>query len=192
MRKKRDFSQYDFSRVAIIGCPSSGKTVLSEKMQCIMHREAVHLDKLLWLPDWQMMEFSQREKIHDDIINQPQWLMDGMWRSHLPRRFERATLVIFLDYRRRISLRRAVKRRIVNSGRQRQDMAEGCKERLDGYFLKYIWTFRSKVRPEILLLAKQHPDTPMIILKSPRQTQKFLSELRNFYSQTPPRQKEQQ
>ena len=87
MRKKRDFSQYDFSRVAIIGCPGSGKTVLSEKMQCIMHREAVHLDKLLWLPDWQMMEFSQREKIHDDIINQPQWLMDGMWRSHLPRRF---------------------------------------------------------------------------------------------------------
>lgn len=192
MRKKRDFSQYDFSRVAIIGCPGSGKTVLSEKMQCIMHREAVHLDKLLWLPDWQMMEFSQREKIHDDIINQPQWLMDGMWRSHLPSRFERATLVIFLDYRRRISLRRAVKRRIVNSGRQRQDMAEGCKERLDGYFLKYIWTFRRKVRPEILHLAKQHPDTPMIILKSPRQTQKFLSELRNFYTQTPPRQKEQQ
>ena len=40
MRKKRDFSQYDFSRVAIIGCPGSGKRCCRKKcnVSCTVKR----------------------------------------------------------------------------------------------------------------------------------------------------------
>jgi len=177
-----DFTNTDFSRVAVIGCPGSGKTTLACKLGQILGKSVVHLDKVLWNKNWQMLPFDEREKIHEDIIGAENWLIDGMWRSHLESRFARATFVVFLDYKRRVSLRRAVRRFLKYRKKQRADIAEGCLEKLDGYFLKYIWTFRKKVRPQILQLIVDYPEVEVATLCTPKQTEKFVQQLIKFFT----------
>ena len=121
--RQADFSALDFSRVAVIGCPGSGKTTFAKSMGAIMSRQVWHLDKVLWNPNWEMLPYDKRKAIHDGLISNSEWIIDGMWRSHLTDRFGRATLVIFLDYKRRVSYFRALKRRIKYRGKQRDDIA---------------------------------------------------------------------
>lgn len=176
-----DFSQLDFSRIAVIGCPGSGKTTFTNKLGTILQRDVYHLDKLLWKPNWEMLPYDERKDIHDGIIFQQKWVIDGMWRSHVADRYARATLVIFLDFKRRVCMSRAVCRRIKYAGKQRDDIADGCLEKLDGYFLKTIWTFNKKVRPQILQLQKQNSETARTVtLCNPKQAEEFLQQLQTF------------
>ncbi|MCM1290050.1 MAG: hypothetical protein NC132_06415 [Corallococcus sp.] len=177
-----DFTQTDFSRVAVIGCPGSGKTTLALQLGQILGKPVIHLDKVLWNKNWQMLPFEERQTIHDNLIAQDGWLIDGMWRSHLDARFQRATLVIFLDYQRRLCMFRAVSRFFKYRKKQRFDIADGCLEKLDAYFVKYIWTFKKNVRPQILQLAEDNAQVRVITLHSPKQTKKFVQQLQQRFS----------
>lgn len=175
------FSQCDFSRIAVVGCPGSGKTTFSKALGNVLNRPVLHLDKLLWNPNWQMLPYDERKPIHDTLIAQENWIIDGMWRSHLVDRYSRATLVVFLDYRRATCVRRAIVRRLKYSGKQREDIAQGCLEKLDRYFLKYIWNFKKKVRPLILQLAESHSQSVYTItLTNPKAAKNFLHALETF------------
>lgn len=175
-----DYTDLDFSRVAVIGCPGSGKTTFTKSMGKILNREVIHLDKVLWDVNWQMLPYEKRQTIHDSLISADNWLIDGMWKSHLEERMDRASLVIFLDYKRNVSFFRAVKRRIKYRGKQRDDIADGCLEKLDNYFLNYIWTFRRKVRPIILQEFAKRPNLRVVTLCTPKQAELFLQQLQAF------------
>ncbi|MCM1533647.1 MAG: AAA family ATPase [Corallococcus sp.] len=179
-----DFSALNFSRVAVIGCPGSGKTTFARRLGEILSREVIHLDRVLWNSGWQMLPYDERAVIHDNLIAREEWIIDGMWKSHLPSRFEKATCVIFLDYPRRISFSRALKRRIKYSGKQRDDIADGCTEKLDGYFVKYIWTFNKKVRPLILELKENNPLITVETMRRPKETETFLKELEQYIAES--------
>lgn len=182
MKKRKDIidvSAYDLTRIAVIGCPGSGKTTLSNKLGKILCRKVIHLDKVLWNPNWEMLPYDERKIIHDNLIAADNWLIDGMWRSHLVDRIERATTVIFLDYKRRVSFFRALKRRIKYAGKQRDDIAEGCLEKSDLYFTRYIWNFHKNVRPLIYSLAESHPQVKMIVLSTPKAAKQFVRRLQN-------------
>lgn len=172
-----NFTEMNFSRVSVVGCPGSGKTTFSKRLGEILRRPVVHLDKLLWGENWQMLPFEQRQEIHGEIIQTDQWIIDGMWKSHLEDRLSRATLVIFLDYKRSLCLRRAIMRRIKYRGKQRDDIADGCLEKLDSYFLHYIWTFPREVRPLIKARIVQSSAFVSVTLRNPKQARIFLDEL---------------
>lgn len=170
----------DFSRVTIIGCPGSGKTTFTKSFGEILSRPIIHLDKMLWGANWQMLPYDERQVIHNELVSADSWIIDGMWRSHLPERLDRATTVIFLDYKRGISMCRAINRRIKFRGKQRDDIADGCLEKLDNYFLNYIWTFRRKVRPFIIDSLATRSQLQVVTFRNPRQTKRFLSELESY------------
>ncbi len=176
-------SQIDFSRVAIIGCPGSGKTVFSNKLGEILNRTVVHLDKILLGQNWDAKEFEQRVEIHNELIAQESWVIDGMWLSHLTERFKRATFVIFFDYKRSVCMWRAIKRQIKYNKKQRDDVADGCLDKMDKSFLDYIWTFKKKVRPQILQLIEENPQVQVVVLKNHKQTEQFIKALQQQYQQ---------
>ena len=175
-----NISALDLSRIAVIGCPGSGKTTFAKRLGELLNREVIHLDKVLWGANWQMLPYDERQVIHSDIVSQDKWLIDGMWKSHLSERLDRATTVIFLDYKRCVSFNRAIARRIKYRGKQRDDIADGCLEKLDNYFLKYIWTFRRKVRPLILQELARRPNIEVVTLSTPKQTELFLEQIKQY------------
>ncbi|MMZ65890.1 topology modulation protein [compost metagenome] len=93
-------------------------------------------------------------------------------------RLNAADTIIFLDIHRTICVYRAFKRIVQYRNRTRPDMGEGCEERFDLEFFKWIWAYPTTKRPVILKRLDQlSRDKKVIILKSPKEVQQFLEQV---------------
>jgi len=68
----------------------------------------------------------------------------------------RADTVIWLDYPRHRCLRGVLFRTITNLGRVRDGGPEGCPERFNLEFLRYVWNFNAKSRPRLVAALEAH------------------------------------
>lgn len=107
--------------------------------------------------------------------------MDGNYGGTMEIRLNAADTIIFLDIPRTICVIRACKRIFQFRNKQRPDMGEGCKERLSLEFLKWIWEYPKKKRPDILKKLEQlSKEKRVIILKSQKDIQNFIETLTIF------------
>lgn len=167
----------DFKRVAVIGCPGSGKTTLSKALAPVLGKKPVHLDKELWLSDWTVMPFERRQELHKSFIERDDWLIDGMWRSHVESRIARATLVVWLDFPTELCLDRVLLRKQSSGDVQRSDIADGCLENdpdsdFDA-FINYIKHFNTEVRPLVQSFLDKNASSAYLRLTSPKQVDEF-------------------
>jgi adenylate kinase family enzyme len=97
-------------------------------------------------------------------------------------RLKAADTVIYLDYPTVICLYRAIKRFLLNRGRTRVDMAEGCTEKIDKEFVEWICNFRRKNRPMLLqkLEGLRH-EKNIVILTGPSEAKRFLERVRKAF-----------
>ena len=106
--------------------------------------------------------------------------MDGNYADSFDIRFPLADTIIYLDYPSIKCCLRVIKRNIKDFGQKRSDMAEGCKERLDFNFLKFVLTFNYKNRVNIYNQLKKHKtNKDVIILKNDKEADLFLLKNRN-------------
>jgi adenylate kinase family enzyme len=137
-------------RVLILGCGGAGKSTLARRLGRLTALPVIHLDAHYWNRGWVATEPERwRERVKELAAGEA-WIMDGNFASTFDIRIPRADTIIFLDLPRRVCLRSVLVRLICNLGRTRPDMAPGCKESIDREFVKWIWQFRTKVRPAIL------------------------------------------
>jgi adenylate kinase family enzyme len=164
-------------RVIIIGCGGAGKSTLAQKMGQKTGLPVVHLDKLFWKPGW--VE-STPEEIDEKIrqeLDKPQWIMDGNFNRTLPMRVARADTVIYLDFSRMACLLGVLKRVLTTYGKVRPDMGEGCPERIDFEFLKWVWNYNKNKRERNYRLLNEAEHAETIVLKNRRAVRKFLAQL---------------
>ena len=76
------------------------------------------------------------------------------------RRLEEADWIVMLQFSRWTCLKRVVKRRLHHRGESRPSMTQGCPEKLDGEFLRWIlFTGRNAMRREgYEKIARQYPE----------------------------------
>ena len=90
-------------------------------------------------------------------------------------RFAAADTIILLDVSTLTCLAGAFQRFLQFRGRTRPDMTEGCPERLNLPYLKWIWTYRRDRRPKIIhKLNGLRADKKIIILTSRREINDLL------------------
>ncbi|MEX0887609.1 MAG: hypothetical protein WD009_14350 [Phycisphaeraceae bacterium] len=163
-------------RIVIIGPCGAGKSTLSRKLANRTGLPIYHMDRLHWHPGW--IEGSREELIErlTPILQQDRWIIDGNYSGTMPLRFTYADTVVFLDPPPRVYRWRVVKRFLTNRGRTRPDMAEGCLEKLDGEFLRYVWRFHRDSRPRLLQKLDEHLTEKhrLIVLRTNRQVRQFL------------------
>ena len=165
-------------RIVVIGCSGSGKSTFSRKLQQLTGNPLHHLDKLFWLPDWELRSAEEQDRIQKELVKEENWIIDGNYQRSLPIRLERADTVFFFDYPRRLCLYRALKRIVSNRKRTRPDMGEGCPERFDWEFMKFIWNFNKNNRPGLIALLDQAPDGIAIQhFRRPREAANYLRAL---------------
>ena len=71
-----------------------------------------------------------------------------------------------------------VSRIATSYGRVRPEMAEGCPERIDVEFFRYVWTYRQVQRPKLLqYLEGLRPDQPLICFTDRVQADRYLTNL---------------
>jgi adenylate kinase family enzyme len=163
-------------RVAIIGSGGAGKSTLARQLGDITGLPVVHLDAHFWKPGWVSTPNDEWDATVTELAAGERWILDGNYGRTMELRFARADTVVFVDYSRWLCCYRAVKRRVRYAGRSRPDMAEGCEEKIDLEFLKWIWDYPATRRPGILARLNELRDEGkrVVVLRNPRETRRFL------------------
>lgn len=164
-------------RILIIGCGGAGKSTLARQLGKRTGLPVVHLDQLFWHPGW--VE-STKDEIDAKILEElgkPRWIMDGNYNRTLPMRLEKCDAVIYLDFSRVACMFGVLKRILTTYGTVRPDMAEGCPERFDLDFLKWVWNFNKSKREKYYRLLNETDGIEKIVLKNRRAVKRFLQSL---------------
>ena len=163
-------------RIAVIGYSGSGKSTLAGKLAKKADCEALYLDTVHWLPGWQERELDEKLKIVEEFLDShDRWVIDGNYsRLHFERRMEEADVIIVMRFHRLACLWRARKRYRTYKGRSRESMTEGCPEKLDGEFVRWIlWKGRGKKqRRRHRELLERYPEK-VVVIKNQRQLEAF-------------------
>lgn len=166
----------NFNRIIIIGCGGSGKSTLARKLYEKTNLPIVHLDKLFWRKGWKSIPREEFDKLLRIKLKEDKWIIDGNFDRTIEERLNRCDTVIFLDYPRRTCLIGAIKRVISNYGKVRPDMGEGCPEKFDFEFLKWIWNFNKEHRDKYYQLLKEVENKNVYIFKNRKECNEFLDE----------------
>ena len=166
-------------KIAIIGSSGAGKSQLSRTMGELLGLEVIHLDKEFWQPGWNEMPKDQWRSRVEELVMRDSWIIDGNFGGTMDIRIAAADTVVFLDLPRTLCVWRTVKRLITYRKGTRPDMAEGCDEKFDLKFLKWVWDFPNRTRPKILrLLAEAKGEKTIFRLRSRSEVAEFLDRMR--------------
>lgn len=153
-------------RILVLGCAGAGKSTLARALSEKMELPHISMDRaFFWLPGWKLRDRVEVRHMIAQAVSEDRWIFDGNSSGTLDLRLPRADLIIWLRMPRALCLRRVIGRRFLYAGRSRPDMADGCPEKIDWEFLRYIWNFESKEAPEIMNeIAKHGSGVPIIEL----------------------------
>ena len=165
-------------RIMIIGSPGSGKSTFAKKLSQITQLPLIHLDKEFWKDGWietPRQEWVQKQK---QLILGDEWIIDGNYGGTMDIRLEKADTIICFKLSRRVCLLSYYKRVITNIGKVRSDMPEGCPEKFDFEFMKYIWNFPKASGKTNIDVLEKNKDKQIIVFKSRKESQQFLASKR--------------
>ena len=167
------------NRIAIIGAPGAGKSILAQQLAARLGLPVIHLDTLYWRPGWVEPPRAEWQALMEDLVTGERWIIDGNYGGTMEIRLAAADTIIFLDLPGYLCVWRAVKRYLQHLGRPRVDRAAGCSEKIDWPFLWYIWRYPATRRARVLARLEQYAaGRRIIILRSQSEIRRFLDGLR--------------
>lgn len=134
-------------KIAIIGYSGSGKSTLARKLGQHYAVPVLHLDTVQFLPQWEERPTEEKKAIVRTFLDtHDAWVIDGNYSGlSYQQRMEEADQIILLLFGRFACLTRVFRRYRNYHSTTRPDVAEGCKEKLDWEFIKWVlWEGRSR------------------------------------------------
>ena len=171
-------------KVAIIGFSGAGKSTLAKKLSEFYQEEVLYMDTVYWLPNWVERPREETLKIVEEFLNTHDgWVIDGSYGAfHQERRLEEADEIIILALNRFSCLWRAIKRRVQYHKKPRESRTEGCEEKFDFEFLKWLlWKGREKRRLNKFKRIKTQYPQKTVLLKTQKQIDEFLKKKRSNF-----------
>jgi len=135
------------------------------------------MDAVHFLPGWvERPAEDMRRDVEAFMDGHASWVIDGNYSAiGQARRLEEADRIIIMQFGRFSSLYRAWKRYRTYKGRERASMAEGCPEKMDKAFVKWIlWEGRSKKKlAHFRSIGEQYPEKTVYI-RNQRQLDEYM------------------
>lgn len=165
-------------RVLVIGPGGAGKSTLARALAQRTGLPLIHLDALYWCSGWTPTPNEEWDEQIAQLVARETWVLDGNYGRTLTVRLAACDTVVFLDLPRLVCIWRVFRRRLQFRGRGRADLTPDCPERLTWEFIRWIWTYRSRRRPEVLrhLAAVSHVKS-VIVLRRARAVREYLAGL---------------
>ena len=168
-------------KIAVLGYSGSGKSTLARTLGELYGVPVLHLDRVMFLPDWKERPKDEQIAIVRDFMDENEgWVIDGNYSNLLQeRRLEEADEVVFLLFNRFSALARVAKRYRRYRGQSRPDMAEGCGEKLDAEFIRWVlWEGRSRKKRAGFERKRKLCGDKCAVLKNQRQIDRWLEQER--------------
>lgn len=148
--------------------------MLARQLGALLDLPVIHLDQHYWSPGWVPTPDDQWLVRQRALLDGDRWVVDGNYGGTLELRAELADTVVFLDLPRRVCVARALRR-----VRSPILQAEGCPQRMDRAFLRWIWGFPTRTRPRLLaVLGTYAATTDVVHLRSTAEVRELLADLR--------------
>ena len=169
-------------RISIIGYSASGKSTLAKTIGEILGIPILHLDKVNFLPNWEERKKTESTKIVEDFINnnKNKFIIDGNYSKFAYElRMKISDKIIFMDFDRFTCLFQAFQRYNEYKGKVRDSMSEGCCEKLDWDFIKWI-LFEGRKEERVNKFNKliEEYREKIIILKNRKEVDDFIDKIR--------------
>lgn len=158
-------------KIAIVGFAGSGKSTLAQTLGELTGAPVLHLDTVQFLPDWEIRpEEEKQAMVRDFLDSHSAWIIDGNYRKlSFERRLAEADQIWILLFDRFTRFSRVLRRYRRYRGQSRPDRAQGCQEKLDGAFAR--WVLWEGCTPE---KNRQMKD---IVRQYPQKSHLFLNQL---------------
>jgi adenylate kinase family enzyme len=163
-------------KIAIIGYSGSGKSTLAKNLAHYYEIPVLFLDTVNFLPNWVERSKQDGRLIVSDFMQNDSWVIDGNYSDFFQReRLEQSDKIIFMNFPRRICIYRAFKRYLKYKNTTREDMANGCIEKID---LEFIWWIlhegRNKERRNHYKQIERDFKEKIVVLKNPKEVDLYL------------------
>ena len=154
-------------RIVIRGYSGSGKSTLARRLGERYQIPVLHLDRVHWTAGWTERDDAEKRQIIRDFLDEnDSWVIDGNYSAlYQERRLEEADQILLLLFGRVTCLGRVLRRYHRYKGKTRPDMGEGCDEKVDAEFLRWVlWEGRSrKIRQNYATIAARYPEKTLIL-----------------------------
>ncbi|AMM91877.1 topology modulation protein [Peribacillus simplex] len=166
-------------RIMVIGVSAGvGKSTFAKRLGENLNIDVHHLDTFYWRPGWVEAPLEDFISAQKEVLSDDKWIIDGNYSNSFDLRSEHADTIIYLELPLRVCLYRVVKRWLSYIGKTRPDMGEGCQEKLDWQFVKFIMTTyfprKKKMKKRLADLQRSEPEKIMVILKSKQEIEEYL------------------
>lgn len=169
-------------RILIQGSSGAGKSTLAKELGQILNLPVIYLDKEYWLPGWKKPNSEDWHNKQLKFINQESWIIEGgIYKKALPLRVQVADVVIFLELNRFLCFYRALKRFIINKINQNPNVANGCPEKFDLSFAKWILYQQPSIENPIAIKTIQENLTHenFVVFKNSKEVEYFIQKIKN-------------
>lgn len=167
-----------YNRISIVGGSGTGKSTLCDILAKKLNLPAIHLDAINFEPNWVEIDKAERDKIISTKSSGDKWIIDGNYNKTLKERFEKADLIIWLDYSTYAQVKGIFNRILKNYGKEKTEIP-GCKERFNFAFFKYVITYNKKKRHIIVDNLNGIPEDKVLIFKKRKALNKWLKEFKS-------------
>ena len=85
-------------RILVVGTSGSGKTTVAQIIASRLNLNRHASDDFYWEPGWQPVASDRVDHLLDQVLAEPSWVLDGNFEDRWEDVWNRADLIIWLDY----------------------------------------------------------------------------------------------
>ena len=167
-------------KIAILGYSGSGKSTLAQLLAKTYCLPVLHFDTIQFLPDWVIRGTEEKQQLTTAFLQEhDSWVIDGNYsKLSFDERMEQADTIILLLFNRLSCFYRAYKRSRMYKNKTRPDMADGCTEKFDLEFAKWIlWKGRSKETIERFQKVIDRYHEKVVVIRNQKDLDNYIKQL---------------
>lgn len=165
------------NKILVIGVASGvGKSTFARRLGELTGIEVTHLDRLFWRAGWVEAAAEEFSEAQQQVVRKDKWIIEGNYTGTIGIRESHADTIIYLELPLHVCMYRVLKRRIQYHKKTRSDVSEGCEEKIDWAFIKFIITTYGPRKKKMIMRMRRYVNEGKTVhyLKTRKQIEGFL------------------